>query len=211
LVRRIIRDAGSQTAAAKKLGCTQRHVCRLAHDQVPTRIRATLRKSLEKYLIDRAGLKAEIRELNRAVTDQKAAVFYRRVYRRWLDRALGLGSPVSVSVRGRAYAVRDGSGSTLEPTLARLDARYATRIEKFRADHARHDHDRVKLAIRRALNVPLIEDWAASGTVELSALELHEKGLLDPYLQAALRREAILLQRSPDLERVVELKGSPSK
>jgi hypothetical protein len=42
--------------------------------------------------------------------------------------------------------------------------------------------------------------------MELSARELHDKGLLDAYLRAALRREAILLQRPPDLERVMELR-----
>jgi hypothetical protein len=205
LVRRIIRDAGSQSAAAKKLGCTQRHVCRLAHDQVPTRIRAAFRKSLEKYLAH-GGLKTELRQLGEAVTDQKADTFHRCVYRPWLDRALELGPGVSVIVRGKTYTIRDGSRATLEQALAHLDARYAKRLEKFRADHAHHDDDRVTLAIQRAVNIPLIEDWAASGTVELSARELHEKGLLDAYLRAALRREAILLRRSPDLLRVVELR-----
>ncbi|HEV8381613.1 MAG TPA: hypothetical protein VGQ29_08510 [Gemmatimonadales bacterium] len=109
-------------------------------------------------------------------------------------------------MKGKSYVIRDGSRATLEPTLKRLDARYARRVEEFRAKHAKHDHDRVQLAIQRALNIPLIEDWAASRTMELSARELHDKGLLDAYLRAALRREAILLQRPPDLERVMELR-----
>jgi hypothetical protein len=204
LVGRIIRDTGSQSAAARKLGCSQRHVCRLAHGEVPARIRAAFLKSLSKYLAH-AGLKTELRQLGEAVTDQKADTFHRSVYRPWLYRALDLGPGVEVIVRGKTYTIRNGSGATLEQALAHLDARYAKRLEKFRADHTDHDEHRVTLAIQRALNIPLIEDWRASGTVELSARELHDKGLLDAYLRAALRREAILLQRSPDLRRVVEL------
>jgi hypothetical protein len=205
LVRRVLkRFGGNQTKAGAAIGWSQEHVSRFAHNKIGTRMRDGLRRGLEKYF-GREGMTAEIRRLRAALSNHKADAFHRGVYRRWLDRAVGLGPWVSVSVRGRAYAVRDGSHSTMEPTLAKWDARYAERVEKFRADHAHHDHDRVTLAIRRALNIPLIEDWAASGTVELSAQELHAKGLLDPYLRAALRREAILLQRSHDRQRIVEL------
>jgi len=107
------------------------------------------------------------------------------------------------------YFFQDRSGPTIEPTLSRLDAEYATMIETFRADHAHHDYDRITLALRRALTIPLVEDERNSGGVEFSAQELHDRGWLRQYLRVALQREAILLRRLPDLQRVVEVRDGP--
>ena len=63
-----------------------------------------------------------------------------------------------------------------------------------------HEADRrFWLAVYRALE-PFGAAHVTHG-MELSWEKLHLKGELDKYLRAALRRERLMLERSPDIER----------
>jgi hypothetical protein len=139
------------------------------------------------------------RDLWRAVMGPAAMALYNERYLPWLRKGL---RPF-LDRRGRLSA--DGRAGDCNRILQRLreEAEYGGLFASFDRATEHHRAMRRQLALWRVVE-PLLAGGETDG-IERTWEELEQGNDLRDYLKAALRRERILLDRSPDLARAQEI------
>ncbi len=120
--------------------------------------------------------------------------------RRWERNAETLQSRIEKGWRGRA----GGREGELRTAIETLDKQLGGQIRQFRREHLKRGHSeaRVTLAIYRTIG-PLIETSDAA-FVERHLYEM-SKSEVAMFIKSGLRREELLLKRTPDIIRIQEV------
>ncbi len=208
LLKRVHAEHGTQEATAKALKLSQAHLSRLLNanrKNPPHHLTRKTALSLARALRSKPRLYREFWRY--VILGRKATRVYEREYTPWLRKT------VRPFTDGRGAFTADGLAGRCNRMLQQLGHRprrgrpgefeysepYGSYFVSFDKATAGHDEPRRCFARWRAV-APLLasED---SGGIERGWDELKAGGELGPYLKAALKREEILLNRQPDLER----------
>lgn len=208
LLKRVHAEHGTQEATAKALKLSQSHLSRLLNPNPKNPPHHVTRKtalSIARALRSKPRLYREFWRY--AILGRKATQVYDQEYQPWLRKALrpfmdehevftadGLAGRCNRLLRQLGHRSRPGRPGEFEYSKP-----FGSYFISFDKATARHDALRRCLARWRAV-APLLasED---SGGIERGWPELKASGELGPYLKVALKREEILLNRQPDLER----------
>ena len=209
-----------QLQAARALGIDRGHYSKLVRGYARKAITQTLFESLRCYIPDR--------DLARALLMPQAEATFKQ-YRNWLRQSL---RPVNLhfmveldrpfvdlqrllkswhhqlppSDLSRQRQDRQVACNRLLSNLRQRDPYrlFFDRFEKWAMRQGwRTGNSRYQLALLRVVE-PLVT-FRESAFIERHPLELEESGELDRYVEAALKKERILLNRAPDLQRVQEV------
>jgi hypothetical protein len=196
VLRAIVEVTGSHAAAAAVLGIQRPYVTRMLRGRVGKAIGKDVYKRMWAPFRRDVGLLwghpsygATINAFHRAIQSPEAEARVNS-YRTWLAREIKkLGHVRGFHRKLRKSRVYNSYFTT-----------FASRMEK---RGFALDDPRLLLAELRALE-PLF-DWQGSGGIELSGDELRAEDRLRAYLDAALKRETILLERPPLPDRAFRL------
>lgn len=212
-----------QEDAAAKLRISQGHYSRLRRGRGGRGIRRPLLIALRRYLTPEQEM-----DLQRAILAPEAHAL-RDTYGDWLGDNLELvdlghigdsALASSLEITERAYG-EGGARRRAERRFRRLllyrdmlasllgDRIYGPSLQGFIEDQEGagyagevpgHHHPRLELALVRIVT-PLL-GFIESENVERSLIDLHISGDLRRYLEAAIKREELLMRRPPDLPRI---------
>jgi hypothetical protein len=189
VLRKVVARRGTHREAAKALGIGQTTFTRLLNGTVHKRLRSDTYRSIRKAL-SAHGIEWGLEYLfEESVLNPKGSLVQRK-YESWLreeyERLASRAQPVFSELYGR-------------PEYQRLFKGFLQRVAR-RPDLPPPHETRLWVALYRAVE-PL---GAASVTwgVERTWQEMDEAGELEGFLQAALKRERIMLNRERDLARL---------